>query len=114
MRKILIVLTLALAGSVFTGWSQTPPATAPPPTTTSGTSEENLKKAIQAAQEAHENQEFNDEVTQWRTAFVMAVQLHSVEAIYVSSLGLEQTFKDSNRPLERTASLKAGVVELKK
>src|SRR4051812_39349683 len=44
----------------------------------------------------------------------MAVQLRSVEATYVSSLGLEQAFKDGNHPLERAAALRAGVNELKK
>ena len=106
MRKILIVVTLALACTLATGWSQTP-AAAPP-------TEESLKKALLAAQEAHENQETEEEITQWRTAFVMAVQLHAVEATYVSALGLEQSFKDGNHPMERVAALKSGVAELKK
>jgi hypothetical protein len=93
------------------------PAAAAPATQSSPVpvpNEENLKKAIQAAQEAHDNQELEDEITQWRTAFVMATQIHSVEAIYVSALGLEACFKDDNRSLERIAALRSGVVELKR
>ena len=116
MRKILVVVTFVLAcafPSVVN--AQAPAAGQPTPSTPPlPASEENLKKIIQAAQEAHDNQETEDEITQWRTAFVMAVQLRAVEATYVSSLGLEQAFKDGNHPLERAAALRAGVNELKK
>lgn len=114
MRKILIVVALALVCTATTVFAQAQTAAATPPATSGQVSEENLKKVIQAAQEAHENQEGDDEITQWRTAFVMALQLHAVEAIYVSSLGLEQAFKDSTRPMERLAALRSGVNELKK
>ena len=114
MRKIYFTaVALALACSSLTLVAQPQTSATPPPSATQS-SEENLKKAIQAAQEAHENQETEEEITQWRTAFIMAVQLHSVEAIYVSSLGLEQAFRDGNHPLERVACLKSGVAELKK
>ena len=112
MRKILIVFTLALACSVASGQAPATGTTAPPASTVA--SEENVKKAIQAAQEAHDNQESDEEILQWRTAFVMSAQLHLAETTYVSSLGLEQAFKDSNRPMERVASLRSGVNELKK
>jgi len=117
MRKICVVVMFALV-CAFPPFAkaQAPAAGQPPPSSSTPlpASEENLKKIIQAAQEARENQEFEQEITQWRTAFVMAVQLRSVEATYVSSLGLEQAFKDGNHPLERAAALRSGVIELKK
>jgi hypothetical protein len=120
MRKILVVVvTFLVACSVSirvahaqasTGQpTSTPPSVSPPQA-----SEENLKKIIEAAQEARDNQETEDEITQWRTAFIMATQLHVIEGIYVCSLGLEQAFKDGNHPLERLAALRSGVTELKR
>lgn len=76
--------------------------------------ESNLKRLIAAAQEAHQNQEMELEITNWRTAFMVAVTLRNVEATYISSLGLEQVFKENSRPLERVAALRSGVNELKK
>ena len=113
MRKIPIVVTLALVCSISLAFAQSHAVASSAPASAAA-SEEALKKAIQAAQEAHENQETDEEITQWRTAFVAAVQLHAVEAIYVSSLGLDQSFKDGSHPLERAAALRAGVNELKK
>ena len=80
MRKILIVVTLALVCAATSVFAQAQAAAATPPVASGLASEENLKKVIQAAQEAHENQETDDEITQWRTAFVLAIQLHAVEA----------------------------------
>ena len=110
MRKTIFVAALALACSNGASYAQAPPPAAGPAAAT----EENLKKLIQAAQEAHENQETDQEITHWRTAYVMALQLHAVEATYVCSLGLEQSFKDGNHPMERVAALRSGVAELKK
>ena len=117
MRKIQVVVTIILACSVPIRIAVAQEASAPTPPTSSvplAASDENLRKTIEAAQEAHENQELDEEITQWRTAFIMATQLRAVEATYVCALGLEQAFKDETHPLERLAALRSGVTELKK
>jgi hypothetical protein len=76
-------------------------------------SEANLRLHVRQALEARDSGEFEEEVTNWRSAYIMAVQLKNVAAVQQATFGLEQAFKDPEHALERITSLRSGAAKIR-
>lgn len=77
-------------------------------------SEEALRGHIKAALEAHENSDYDAEVTAWRSAYVEAANLKNTDALFQAITALDQLFKENDHPMERISTLKSGADLLKK
>ena len=85
-------LTLSLAGL----------AQAPPP------SEEAFRGHVKTALEAHENSDYEAEVTAWRMAYLEAANLKNTDSLFQVIAALDQLFKENDHPMERISALKSG------
>lgn len=103
LRRIAVSVSLL----ALMPWAYAQTEAAPP-------TEEAFRKHLRAAREARESGEPEDEVVALRTAYVIAVQLQLTDGIYQSTMALDQTFKESDKPMERVGVLRAGSTELKR
>jgi tetratricopeptide (TPR) repeat protein len=98
--------TLLAQGAATPTGSTSVPGPAPigvPPGT-----EEALRVHLKTAREAHDASDFDSEVTAWRSAYMEAVGLKNPDALFQIVMAMDQMFKENDRPLERTATLKSG------
>jgi hypothetical protein len=99
----LVPAILLVAAITATGQSTTPPSP-----------EDSLRNHIKAALEAHENSDFDAEITGWRSAYVESVNLKSLDHMFQATMAMDQLFKENDRPLERVAALRSGADALRK